>query len=155
MRPTLAFAFLLALAGCAAGPDIAGTWDASEVTGLQTVPPGAKSEITFTKPDKFDMMTTMAAPAAPNATITATVTGTYKVEGESLTLTAQDAKVGIAGIPDQYKSMAEAQLSSAKQRIVDEINKVGPALLTWEGNDKVVAADKDKKVSMTLTRRKG
>lgn len=153
MRLPLLLPLALVLAGCSSGPDVAGTWDVSDVTGSMQMPPGSKMSVTFTKPDKAEIVNTMSAPmGSANATITATISCSYKQEGSNLTMEGKDVRLDVQGVSDQIKKMVESQSEAGKKSMLEQINKSPTSTLTWEGNDKFVAKTTDG--SMTFTRRK-
>lgn len=153
MRLAALLPLALLAAGCASGPDLSGTWDISNVTGSQLMPPGAKMEVAFTKPAKAVVVNTMTAPVpGQTATITATIECDYKLEGSKLTLTGKDAKIEATGLSGPMKAMFDEQIANGKKRMLEEINKAGVSEIAWEGNDKFTA--KSATVSMTFTRRK-
>jgi hypothetical protein len=153
MRKSFLLALALAVAGCSSGPDIAGTWDVSDVTGPTQMPPGSKMSVTFTKPDKAEIVNTMQAPmGASSAAITATISCTYSQSGTSLTLQGKEVKLEVQGIPEPMRKLFESQAEAGKKSMLDQINKSPKSTITWEGNDKFVAKTTDG--SMTFTRRK-
>lgn len=151
MRNLAALGALVLVVGCSSGPSIVGTWDA---TGVKNIPEGAKTTMTFSSPDKMTMVSSFQLPIpSTKVTITATVNGTYKLEGDTLTIKGESADVKTEGLPDSMKAGFDQTANLGKQQMLDEINKNSGAKVKWEGNDTVVVTGEG--TTMTLTRQKG
>ena len=126
--------------GCSGGKSLDGKWN---VSGANT-PPGAKLLATFSPPDKLVFTLDMEQPIGngKNAQIHADIVGTYKVEGENLTIHADDVKFSATGIPEQAKALADAQFKALGDQTKQQINKDSTGKLTWVDNDKFAIAGK-------------
>ena len=109
---------------------------------------------TFSSPDKMSMAFTLKqSMGTTEATISGTVDGTYKVEGETMTMTADKVDMKVTGLPDSLKSMVDSQMDAGKKQMKDEFNKGGKQKMKWDGPDKFTLTD-SKNSSATFERSK-
>jgi len=111
------------------GPSVEGTWN---VTPAETMPVPATVQVTFAKPDTGTALI-KANSEMPGGLGTlkleADVTGTWKIDGETMTWVAKDVKFKGGG-------MTDALAGPAKDMVKDNIGKNATGKMKWEGNDK-------------------
>jgi hypothetical protein len=131
----------LMLAGCK-GNSPAGKWTA--------VIAGSKSDETmsveFSAPDK--MTATVDAPGGPGRLV---VAGTYKLDGDTLTATASDAKLDYSGPQADHVQNA---FEVTKSIFMDNVRKELSGKIKWDGNDKFTVASAESKLTTVFTRAK-
>lgn len=141
MRATVAVLALssLLIAGCSSGPSVAGNWNVTNVKGM---PDGSTMKASFTNPDKMQMTFVMKAPmGATEASIAGTVDGTFKMEGETMTMSATAVDMKVSGVPDNLKSIVEGQMESGEKQVKDQFNQGGKQKMKWDGQDKFTLTD--------------
>lgn len=129
--------------GCGGGRKLAGTWNASGMSGL---PPGATVDLTFTEPDKMVMKIVSSQDAGgQKMTMTFTVNGTYKLSGNNIEMKAETVDIQTTGVPEAQKAMMDSMMEPIKKQMKDEMNKESAQTIEWKSNDEFVAKTKDGK----------
>lgn len=116
--------------GCAGGRSIQGKWNAESGAEL---PAGSSVTAEFTGADKLTMNMSIpqALPTGSTMTVNMVVAGTYKIEGETMQMKADDVKVTATGIPDAMKPQIESSLSGMGSSVKEQINKDSKTKFAW------------------------
>ncbi len=149
----LAISIAIFALGCGkSGPSLTGEWTAS---GIKNMPPGSSMVFIFAEPDnlKMTMDFSQDIPGGNPIKMHGDVTGTYKQEGETITVVATDVKFSATGMPDAMKSAFDAQLKSMNDGLKEQINKEGTSKFKWVNDDSFTMTGKDG-TPATFTRKK-
>ncbi len=120
------------LAGCG-GKSVTGKWNVTDfqaTNGFKTVVADFSSDGKMTMDFVFEQ-------PAPGGTvgIEFKILGAYEHKGETFSMTANDMDMKINNIPPALKSQEEAMLktfeSEGKKGMIDEVNTLKDAKLTW------------------------
>lgn len=131
------------ISGCGGGNSISGDWSVSSDANM---PPGSKVTATFSGSDQLSMRMDMTQPL-PNGKsigIHADIKGTYKIEGDSMTVKAESVKFTGTDVPAELKAAMDQQFKTLEVQAKDQINEEGVTKIAW--------VDKD---NFTLTGAKG
>jgi len=125
MRKSAFLVLLLAvlLVGCK-GNNFIGKWN---VSGLQMPVPGATVTMEFTSTDAILHVD------IPSANVKQKIVGTYKVEGDTMTMNFND--IVIEGQGPQIE-MAKKALDAMKPQVLQTLNQVLNGTIKWDGKDK-------------------
>ena len=119
------------LAGCGSGHSLAGKWTNSAADW-----PGAIFNVTFTEPDK--MSSTLDIPEEVQAmkfSVHGDLTGTYKLEGDTITLHFDDAKISETGLPAAAQAIFDAKIKDSTDQMKAQMNSQASGKITWTDND--------------------
>lgn len=116
----------LLLVGCK-GNNYIGKWN---VSGIQLPVPGATVTAEFTPTDAVLHVD------VPAFGVKQKIVGTYKVEGDAMTLNFTD--IQIEGQGPQIE-MAKKGLEAMKPQILQQLNKDPKLTIAWDGKDKFTA----------------
>ncbi|HVL39372.1 MAG TPA: hypothetical protein VM328_08290 [Fimbriimonadaceae bacterium] len=131
------------LCGCSGGRSLTGKWN---VTPSGDLPKGTTMTAEFSGADALAMTMDMPQdlPDGKQIKLHADIKGTYKLEGDRLTVKADDVKFTGSGFPDELKGQLEPMLKGMGDQVKDQINKEGSTVLAWKDDD-----------TFTLTGKKG
>jgi hypothetical protein len=121
--------------GCA-GPSFDGNWN---VAGLPGLPPGSTTTATFASPDKVTVKVTVDTEVPGMGKVRGSFTGqgTYKVQGDTMTLAVTDVQAETDGLPEAMKGMAKPLIEGAKGQMKAGLTR-SDLKVKWEGQDKFV-----------------
>jgi len=132
---------IAALIGCGKGDKLAGTWNVAGMPmGSATMPMGSATT-TFEKGDAMTMVVKASAPGMGELTMT--MKGTYKLEGNNLTMTLSSVDV---------KSGNQMASDAAKKAMESSLNKPDTGTITWKGDDEFTQVST--RGTLTFTRQK-
>ncbi len=149
----LAIAVTICALGCGkAGRSLTGEWKAS---GIKNMPEGASMVFTMAEPDslKMTMDFSQDVPGGKPIAIHGDVTGSYKLEGETMTIKATDVKFSATGLPEAAKPMFDSQIKSMNEGLKKQINEDGASKFKWVNDDSFTMTGKDGSPA-TFTRKK-
>ena len=119
------------------------------------MPPGSSMVFIFAEPDslKMTMDFSQDIPGGKPIKIHGDITGTYKLEGETMTMKASDVKFSATGMPDAAKSVFDTQMKTMNDGLKKQMNEEGVSKFKWVGDDSFTMTAKDG-TPATLTRKK-
>lgn len=132
------------VAGCGGGKSVEGKWT---TTGSASLPPGATVVTTFAGGDKLTMTMDVPQdlPDGKKINIHADVTGTYKLEGEKMSMKADDVKFSGTGFPPELKTAFDTAMADMAKQTKEQINKEGSVKFAWVDDDTFTLTGKDGK----------
>ena len=136
---SIVLAGMLCFSGCKKASPLVGTWETQ--SSLVNVP--LQSELTFDANGTFKDVTTSAKPGAP-AKLTATDTGTWKLEGNQLTTKVTDVDWQFTGSNPAFLQKARDRFLANKDKILASANEHPTETITWKGNDEFSYTDQGK-----------
>lgn len=119
---------LCCLQGCK-GRSLEGTW---VVTPAEQLPVEATIKTTFAGGDPVSTIVQASVPMAGDSKLVADVAGTWKLEGEKLTVTANDVKLTTPDGKESTGFMAD----QAKGMIKDNLSQGLTGTVKWASDDK-------------------
>lgn len=125
---------MVALVGCGKGDKLVGTWN---VSGM----PMGTATTSFEKGGAMTMTIKASAPGVGDMTMT--MKGTYKLEGNNLTMTLASVDV---------KSGNQMASDAAKKAMEGSLNKPDTGTITWKGDDEFTQVST--RGTLTYTRQK-
>lgn len=139
VRRALCFLTVLAVvvvAACSGGNSVVGKW---KMTGISGMPPGVAPTITFESGDKFAWGFDMDLGSFdPNmkGTVTTTVSGTYKLTGNTMALTPSDVQFKFTGVDPAIEGMMKQAMEGQKAQMMDQMKSSSGGEITWVSKDK-------------------
>lgn len=138
---SLLFAFVAVLfVGCKSSPSFVGKWNSeSEVMTLNT-----KTVTEHLADGTFKSVTT--SEQTPGGTsLTVTDSGTWKLDGDKLTILYKDIDWKFTGGKPEIIKRATERFKTAKPTIIAEANRAGAGKIIWKSNDEFEYTDKESK----------
>lgn len=138
---SLIFAFVaILLVGCKSNPSFVGKWNSeSEVMAIGT------KTISEHNADGTFKSVTVTQQSPGGASLTATDSGTWKLDGDKLTLLYKDVDWKFAGTKPEALKRAAKRFKEAKPTIIAEANRAGAGKIVWKSNDEFEYMDKEGK----------
>lgn len=131
MKGFVAFAALAVfVVGCAPARTVVGDWQG---TPSKDMPAGSSVKATFGAGDALTMTMDMPQdlPGGKKINLHADVKGTYKLEGERMTMRADDVKFSGTGFPPEIKDAMEASLKPMGEQVKEKLNAEGSLKFAW------------------------
>lgn len=122
------------ISGCGGGNSITGDWNVSSDANM---PPGSKVTATFSGSDQLSMHMDMSQPlpSGKSIGIHADIKGTYKIEGENMTVKAESVKFTGSDVPAELKAAMDEQFKTLETQAKDQINQEGVTKIAWVDKD--------------------
>lgn len=122
------------ISGCGGGNAISGDWT---VSADESMPPGSKVTATFSGSDQLSMHMDMnqPLPTGKSIGIHADIKGTYKIEGENMTVKAESVKFTGTDVPAELKAVMDEQFKTLETQAKDQINQEGVTKIAWVDKD--------------------
>lgn len=125
------------LIGCNASPSFVGVWTCeSAVMTLDT------KTVTEHKADGTFKSVTTTQKSPDGAYLTATDTGTWKLDGNKLTQLYTDIDWKFSGGKPEVMKRASQRFKEVKPTVIAESNRAGTGTISWKGNDEFEYVDK-------------
>lgn len=139
------------IVGCGGGKSINGKWNMDSGGSL---PAGSTVKAEFSGSDAMVMNLEIKQPlpdGKTTITLMGEVKGTYKIEGEKMTMKADSVKFTGKDFPPELKSALEGSLGSMGDDVKKKINEEGVTKFAWVDDNKFTLTGKSGKAE-TYTR---
>lgn len=124
--------------GCGASKSLEGSW---KVSGLQGMDPSATVTWHLRPGGEMEMVMSSPNPVG-DGKLSVTLTGTYKVEGETINFSGTNVSLKTEGMTEDVKKMMEEGFNSQKTNIIEGAKK-GSGKIKWESADKAIITGED------------